>query len=516
MNAREQQLWSQLQALQIDDPSSTYNFTARLAKENGWKLSFARRVVEEYRRFLFLAGAAEHPVSPPDAIDQAWHLHLLYTRSYWDELCGRILGYPLHHEPTRGGRRETEKFGDWYGQTLASYERFFGAPPPRDIWPSPQALAKKESHFQRVNLSRFVLVPRLRFPQWLRRWTLAPAAALVLFGLPAGLFAAQSWNIFEWTGPEFLTLYLPLVAASLLLALAMRYVLLADSTIDRGSKDLTPDEAAYLAGGPQTALGAALGSLVRIGAIELRKMPTTAMGRQELYVGQPPAEPLPQLQQLILTQVKGYPGISIDALRRGLMFDIEPLRTALEERGLIYSKSALDMTRLVACAPLVLLATIGMAKIAIGIMRDKPVAILVVAVVGLGVAAFFAARRVFRTTAGENKLNALRQRHAELEMAAQGSLGTEGSTAPLSLAPSHLGLALGLFGFGLLAGGPGADLVGMFTSPRRQPDGTWYDNTAGSGCSTSGCSSSDGGGSSCGGSSCGGGGCGGCGGGGGD
>ena len=70
----------------LDDPSSSTTFTARLAKENGWKLSFARRVVEEYRRFLFLAAAAEHPVSPPDAIDQAWHLHLLYTRSYWENL----------------------------------------------------------------------------------------------------------------------------------------------------------------------------------------------------------------------------------------------------------------------------------------------------------------------------------------------------------------------------------------------------------------------------------------------
>ena len=59
----------------------------RLASENGWSREYAVRVMQEYRRFAFLAVAAGHPVSPSDAVDQAWHLHLVYTRSYWDEFC---------------------------------------------------------------------------------------------------------------------------------------------------------------------------------------------------------------------------------------------------------------------------------------------------------------------------------------------------------------------------------------------------------------------------------------------
>ncbi len=56
-------------------------FATRLARENGWSLAYARRAIEEYRRFVFLALVAGHPVTPSDQVDQVWHLHLTYTRS---------------------------------------------------------------------------------------------------------------------------------------------------------------------------------------------------------------------------------------------------------------------------------------------------------------------------------------------------------------------------------------------------------------------------------------------------
>ena len=64
------------------------------------------RAIEEYRRFLLLGVAAGHPVSPSDTVDQVWHLHLTYTRRYWDTLCRDTLGRLLHHEPTQGGAVE--------------------------------------------------------------------------------------------------------------------------------------------------------------------------------------------------------------------------------------------------------------------------------------------------------------------------------------------------------------------------------------------------------------------------
>ena len=130
----ERALWQKIEAFPLDEPGVAVNFTARLAKENGWSVARARRAMEEYRRFLFLAMRAGHPVSPPEAVDQAWHLHLLYTRSYWRDLCHGVLGRPLHHEPTEGGFAESGKFRDWYAATLASYARYFGEPP-SDVWP---------------------------------------------------------------------------------------------------------------------------------------------------------------------------------------------------------------------------------------------------------------------------------------------------------------------------------------------------------------------------------------------
>ena len=63
---------------------------------------YAYRVIQEYKKFVFLAMVADHIVSPSTNVDRAWHLHLLYTRSYWDEFCGKVLKKPLHHTPSSG------------------------------------------------------------------------------------------------------------------------------------------------------------------------------------------------------------------------------------------------------------------------------------------------------------------------------------------------------------------------------------------------------------------------------
>jgi hypothetical protein len=110
--------------------------TMQLARESGWSLPFAQQVIEEYRRFLYLAARAGHPVSPSDAVDKAWHLHLSYTRHYWGVLCRDVLGFELHHDPTQGGPGEEAKFADWYRRTLESYRAAFAQAPPAAIWPA--------------------------------------------------------------------------------------------------------------------------------------------------------------------------------------------------------------------------------------------------------------------------------------------------------------------------------------------------------------------------------------------
>ena len=122
-------LFDQLEAFTF--PAS---FLPRLCRENSWSASHGKAVLAEYRRFLYLAATSPHPVTPSIAVDQAWHLHLIYTRSYWEVLCGEILGKPLHHEPGTGKPEDTVHFAAQYARTQESYRQVFGEEPPSRVW----------------------------------------------------------------------------------------------------------------------------------------------------------------------------------------------------------------------------------------------------------------------------------------------------------------------------------------------------------------------------------------------
>ena len=154
MNPEQIRLYERIKAFRFDEGDPTFPFVSRLARENRWSRAYAVRAITEYRKFIFLAIAAGHPVTPSDQVDQVWHLHLLYTRSYWDRFCREILGCPLHHEPTKGGN-EKDKFGAWYAATLKSYRCYFGEEAPADIWPDAKTRFGEDIHFERVNTKRF-------------------------------------------------------------------------------------------------------------------------------------------------------------------------------------------------------------------------------------------------------------------------------------------------------------------------------------------------------------------------
>ncbi|MEK7641660.1 MAG: hypothetical protein AAB365_01545 [Patescibacteria group bacterium] len=155
-------LLQRVQNYVLDDPSSPSPFSRRLASDNGWTHEYALRALEEYKRFTFLSVVAGHPVTPSDEVDQAWHLHMIYTEEYWGNFCPNILGRPLHHGPSKGGRKESDKFEDWYAKTKSSYERFFHHPPPADIWPSHEIRFKRE--FMRVDVREHVIIRKEDFP----------------------------------------------------------------------------------------------------------------------------------------------------------------------------------------------------------------------------------------------------------------------------------------------------------------------------------------------------------------
>src|SRR6185436_11931895 len=158
----EYETWRKLNAFSLDVPEAEFPFSARLAKENEWPKNFAHRAIEEYKKFAFLSVVAGHPVSPSDVVDQVWHLHLTYTKNYWKDFCGEVLGKPLHHHPTEGGAAERAKFHDWYTRTLESYRKHFGAEPPRDIWPEPEKKRAEKNRFVRVDMAVHWVIPRPR------------------------------------------------------------------------------------------------------------------------------------------------------------------------------------------------------------------------------------------------------------------------------------------------------------------------------------------------------------------
>lgn len=156
----QSQLWQQLSELEITPPEQTWTFEARLAKENGWGLDRALAVVGEYKKFLFLVLTSQHLVTPSEEVDAAWHLHLLYTRSYWDNLCAKIARRPIHHVPTTGGSLDDEKYRRQYAETLERYTEVFGASPPQDIWPSVNERFASSGETRWVDSAKYFLVPR--------------------------------------------------------------------------------------------------------------------------------------------------------------------------------------------------------------------------------------------------------------------------------------------------------------------------------------------------------------------
>lgn len=173
-------LLDRILAFEFDEGREELTFQARLARENGWSHEFAGRVLGEYKRFVFMAMTAGHPVTPSDQVDQAWHLHLTYTHSYWDKFCGETLGKPLHHNPTQGGKAEGEKFDQWYNRTKESYLRLFGQPPPEDIWPAASIRFGADLHFQRVNSRKYWFLPKPA-----QAWKYAIPVLLLLGLLPS-------------------------------------------------------------------------------------------------------------------------------------------------------------------------------------------------------------------------------------------------------------------------------------------------------------------------------------------
>ncbi|HEV8391308.1 MAG TPA: hypothetical protein VGQ35_15765 [Dongiaceae bacterium] len=152
-------LWQRIRDFEMDGAGDAFQFSQRLSRENGWTRDYALGAIEEYKKFIYLICVSDGSLTPSEAVDQVWHLHLVYTRSYWTRFCNEVLGRPLHHEPTKGGQAQARLFHDQYAATCVRYEEEFGCAPPATFWPP---LAE-----------RFAAAPRLQWVDRRRHWLVA-------------------------------------------------------------------------------------------------------------------------------------------------------------------------------------------------------------------------------------------------------------------------------------------------------------------------------------------------------
>ena len=70
MNSPQAELYKRLQIYSLDQPDAQFSFSQRLAQKNCWSFKSTCRVIEEYKRFAFLAVVAGYLVMPSGQVDQ--------------------------------------------------------------------------------------------------------------------------------------------------------------------------------------------------------------------------------------------------------------------------------------------------------------------------------------------------------------------------------------------------------------------------------------------------------------
>ncbi|MEM9851682.1 MAG: hypothetical protein AAF761_06770 [Pseudomonadota bacterium] len=128
-------LWNRLANHRFDADKGTRPFSEKLRQNEGWSAADTERVLEEYRRFLYLARARGVDPVPPGPIDAAWKMHLSYTRNYWDNLVPDVLRRPLHRHAMATGDPDRRKSA--FAALTTAYEAEFSAVPSADIWVDP-------------------------------------------------------------------------------------------------------------------------------------------------------------------------------------------------------------------------------------------------------------------------------------------------------------------------------------------------------------------------------------------
>ena len=272
-------------------------------------------------------------------------------------------------------------------------------------------------------------------------------------------------NPFDWTGPEFLLLYIALLIGVVAFSLRKR----SGGPESYSTRPLTAVELGYLAGGPKRAADTIMMQLFSAGVATVAKSGVAIDRDAAIRAGLvdsdwPPASGT----------------ISRSTFQKRVQAQLAAIGSQLAERGLVLSRENVINVRMEHVLVFGALTAFAVMKMMVGVGRGKPIGFLVMlAMVTLVIGLVRVVQDLYRTRAGDRELGKYRSGNARA------------ARAPV---PSELALAFALSGAAVLVGTPYAAYAAQIRS-------------AGGG--SSGCS---GGGSDGGGGCSGGGGCGGCGG----
>lgn len=294
-------------------------------------------------------------------------------------------------------------------------------------------------------------------------------------------------NPLDLPGPAFLAFYSFALFAAHFAGKALAALCRGRHADDASLPDNLPaPEAAYLAGGTARAVDAALVQLLRAGLIA----PKAGSGFA-LKGDRTDDAFLPELQKELYRQIARGNG-DIEDLHGLPSAFLARARVRLAGDGLLMDGSSAEALcgRAAKCVPVGAVFALGSMKVAVGLGRHRPVALLVVfLIVSAAILLVKWVKLPPRSARGEQVLDRLKQRNAALEVTVRrGGVDVDNES---------LALAVALFGTQVLAGSAFGWMQPGFAA--RKP------GSSDSGGSSSGCGGGgDGGG--------GGGGCGGCGG----
>lgn len=96
----------------------------------GWSKEKVEQIEVWYRRFLYIRlHEKEAVLVPTNDIDEFWHIHMLYTKQYYND-CKKIFSCIVQHNPTvEPSKEENDLFLKNFKNSLELFQKYYNEIP---------------------------------------------------------------------------------------------------------------------------------------------------------------------------------------------------------------------------------------------------------------------------------------------------------------------------------------------------------------------------------------------------